>query len=52
MKLSLIHFLATGFIASNIGTSYEHSDTVPTGAIISQTPESGEVVAEDNVHQF
>ena len=36
--------LATGFIASNIGTSYEPSDTVPSGAIISQTPESGEVV--------
>ncbi|MGM0156209.1 serine/threonine protein kinase [Enterococcus sp. AZ191] len=36
--------LAAGFDANNIGTSYEPSDTVPSGAIISQTPESGEVV--------
>ena len=44
--------LTAGFNANNIGTSYEPSDTVPSGAIISQTPASGEVVPSQTYISF
>ena len=43
-EAALNSLLAAGFDANNIGVSYESSDTVPSGSIISQTPETGEVV--------
>ncbi|PEH49597.1 hypothetical protein CRM75_01420 [Enterococcus faecium] len=41
-----------GFNINKIGVTYDYSDTVPTGAIISQDPVSGDVIAEETYINF
>ncbi|PQF02636.1 Stk1 family PASTA domain-containing Ser/Thr kinase [Enterococcus faecium] len=41
-----------GFNINNISATYDYSDTVPSGSIISQDPASGEVVAEETYISF
>ncbi len=41
-----------GFNINNISATYDYSDTVPSGSIISQDPASGEVVAEETYINF
>ncbi|WP_270346723.1 Stk1 family PASTA domain-containing Ser/Thr kinase [Enterococcus thailandicus] len=44
--------ISAGFLASNISVSYDYSDTIATGNIISQNPGSGEFTAAETAVSF
>ncbi|MEA4829622.1 MAG: PASTA domain-containing protein, partial [Enterococcus thailandicus] len=44
--------ISAGFLASNISVSYDYSDTIAAGNIISQNPGSGEFTAAETAVSF